>query len=96
MHGHLPGSPQPHFPDGLGPFVAYVATREPRPLEDRPPEEPGPWLEDAAVGQLDDFDDLGDWEPHHRPLIRAVAVLVSAALVLGGLGTVFEVLLSAR
>lgn|GEM_PF-2494883 len=91
MQGHIPGPPQPHFPNGLGPFIGYIATREPRPLDDRPPNEPG-WAV-APDGVLDEFDDVGDWEPMHRPLIKVTAVVLSASLVLAGLGTVVDLLL---
>ncbi len=94
MQGHLPGPPQPHFPEGFGPFIGYIATREPRPLDDRPPQEPS-WA-DAPEGLLDDFDDVGDWEPMRHPLIKVTAVIVSISLVVAGLGTVLEVLLTAR
>ena len=94
MQGHIPGPPQPHFPDGLGPFIGYIATREPRPLGERPPSEPG-WAE-APEGLLDEFDDVGEWEPMHRPLIKVTAVVVSASLVLAGLGTVVDILLGAH
>jgi hypothetical protein len=94
MQGHLPGPPQPHFPDGLAPFVGYIATREPRPLEDRPPGEPG-WA-DGGDYSLDQFDDLGDWEPMHHPLFKLMAVVVSVSLLLAGVGTVLEVVLAGR
>ncbi len=92
MQGHVPGPPQPHFPAGLAPFVGYLATREPRPLEDRPPEEPG-WADEDGYS-LDQFDDLGDWEPMRRPILKVMAVIVSFSLVLAGLGTVLEVILA--
>jgi hypothetical protein len=91
MQGHLPGPPQPHFPAGLGPFVGYIATREPRPLDDRAPLEPG-WAE-APDGVLDEFDDVGDWEPMHRPLIKVTAIVLSVSLVMAGVGTVLDLLL---
>jgi hypothetical protein len=94
MQGHLPGPPQPHFPNGLGPFIGYIATREPRPFGDPPPSEPG-WA-DAPDGVLDEFDDVGDWEPMHRPLVKVTAVVLSVSLVLAGLGTVVDILLGAR
>jgi hypothetical protein len=94
MQGHLPGQPQPQFPVGLGPFIGYVATREPRPLEDQAPQEPA-WA-DAEGYPLDQFDDIGEWEPMHRPLIKVLAVIVSLSLVLAGIGTVLEVLLASR
>jgi hypothetical protein len=94
MQGHVPVPPQPHFPEGLGPFLGYVATREPRPLDDRPPEEAA-WA-DADGTVLDQFADVGDWEPIHRPLIQVMAVLVSISLVVAGVGTVLEIVLSAR
>lgn len=94
MLGHVPGPPQPHFPEGLSPFIGYLATRELRPLDDRPPEEPA-WA-DADGTALDQFADVGEWEPMHRPLVRVMAVIVSLSLVLAGVGTVLEILLSAR
>ncbi len=94
MQGHVPGPPQPHFPEGLGPFIGYLAVREPSPLGERPPEEAG-WEEIDGYA-LDQFDDVGEWEPMHRPLLQAIAVIVSISLVVAGTGTVLEVLLSAR
>jgi len=94
MQGHVPGPPQPHFPEGLGPFVGYLATREPRPLDDRAPEEPA-WA-DADGMPLDQFADVGDWQPMHRPLVQVLAVIVSISLVVAGVGTVLEILLAAR
>jgi hypothetical protein len=79
---------------GLAPFIGYVATREPRPLDDRPPAEPA-WAE-GDEGELDLFADVGDWEPMHRPLIKVIAVILSLSLLLAGVGTVLEVLLSAH
>lgn len=94
MQGHVPGPPQPHFPEGLGPFVGYLATREARPLGERPPGEAA-WADvDGTV--LDQFADVGDWEPMHRPLIRVMAVVVSISLVLAGVGTLLEIVLSVR
>jgi hypothetical protein len=93
MQGHVPGPPQPHFPSGLAPFIGYIATREPRPLDDRAPAEPE-WG-DAPEGVLDEFDDVGDWEPMHRPIIKVTAVVVSMSLVIAGVGTVLDLLLSA-
>ena len=94
MQGHVPVPPQPHFPEGLGPFLGYVATREPRPLDDRPPEEAA-WT-DADGTVLDQFAYVGDWEPIHRPLMQVMAVIVSISLVVAGVGTVLEIVLSAR
>jgi hypothetical protein len=94
MQGHVPVPPQPHFPDGLGPFLGYIATREPAPFEERPPPEPG-WAEVDAT-TLDVFDDVGEWEPRHRPLIQITAIIVSFSLVVAGVGTVLELLLSAH
>ena len=94
MQGHVPVPPQPHFPEGLGPFLGYVATREPRPLDERAPEEAA-WA-DADGTVLDQFADVGDWEPIHRPLVQVMAVIVSIALVVAGVGTVLEIVLSAR
>jgi hypothetical protein len=95
MQGHLPGPPQPHFPEGLAPFIGYLATREPRPLEERVPHEPG-CADGEDEFELSDFDDVGAWEPLHRPLIQVMAVVVSISLVAAALGTVLEVLLTAH
>jgi hypothetical protein len=78
----------------LGAFIGYVATREPRPLDDRAPQEPA-WADEDGYA-LDVFDDVGDWEPMHRPLIKVLAVVVSISLLVGGVGTVLELVLSAR
>lgn len=95
MHGHLPGPPaQPSFPIGLGPFIGYVATREPRPLDNPVPKEAG-WADEDGY-ELDVFDDVGDWEPMHRPLVKVIAVIVSISLVVGGVSTVLELVLAAR
>jgi len=97
MQGHLPGPPQPHFPEGLGPFIGYLVTREPRPIDERErvPQEPG-WVDGDDLYVLNEFDDVGEWEPMHRPLVKVIAVTLSASLVLAGIGTVLEVLLSAH
>ena len=94
MHGHVPGPAQPSFPVGLGPFIGYVATREPRPLDDRAPQEPG-WADEDGHA-LDVFDDVGDWEPMHRPLTKVIAIIVSISLLVGGVSTVLELILAAR
>jgi hypothetical protein len=94
MQGHVPVPPQPHFPEGLGPFIGYLAVREARPLDERPPEEPA-WA-DADGTILDQFADVGDWEPMHRPLMQVMAVIVSISLLVAGVGTVLEILLSAH
>ena len=94
MQGHLPGPPQPHFPEGLAPFLGYLATREPRPFDERAAGEPG-WAEVDGL-ELDEFDDVGEWEPMHRPLIKVTAVIVSLALVVAGVSTVLDMLLSSR
>jgi hypothetical protein len=93
VQGHLPGAPQPHFPGGLGPFIGYVAAREPRPYEERPPEEPG-WDDIEGDTRLDAFDDVGEWEAQHRPLIKVVSVIVCVSLVAAGLGTLLDIVLS--
>jgi hypothetical protein len=79
---------------GLAPYLGYLATREPRPLDERGPEEPG-WAEYEGT-ELDEFDDIGEWEPMHRLLIKVTAVIVSFALVVAGVSTVLDMLLSAR
>ncbi len=42
------------------------------------------------------FDDVGEWEPMHRPLIQVTAVIVSVSLVVAGVGTVLELLFSSH
>jgi hypothetical protein len=95
MQGHLPGPPQPHFPTGLAPYVGYLATREPRPYDDRPPAE-GSLEEAGDYPRLDQFDDVGEWERMHRPLLKATAVVLSLCLVLAGVSTVVELLLGSH
>lgn len=87
MQGHIPVPPQPHFPIGLAPVIGYVATREPQPLEDRTPVEPEWW-------EVDDEEE--EWRPHHSRVIRVTALIVAFSLVVAGLGTLLEVVLSAR
>ncbi len=67
---------------------------EPRPLDARAPAEPGYGEVDESA--LDVFDDVGEWEPMHRPLIQVTAVILSVSLVVAGVGTVLEVLLSSH
>ena len=110
VQGHVPGPPQPHFPEGLAPFIGYLATREPRPLDERVPYEPA-WASrkgDGGVDRAGDLDlgddlgavedlgdvDLGEWEPMHRGVIRLLAVVLSVSLLLGAVGTVLELLLT--
>jgi hypothetical protein len=94
MQGRLPGPPQPHFPEGLAPFIGYIATREPQPVREREREEPG-WA-DADGTALDVFDDVGEWDPIRPRFFKAVMVIIAISLVIGGVGTVLEVLLNAR
>jgi hypothetical protein len=76
--------------------MGYLATREPRPLDDRAPEEAAWAWADADDTELDQFADVGEWEPMHRPLMQVMAVIVSISLVVAGIGTVLEILLSAH
>jgi hypothetical protein len=85
MQGHLPTPPQPQLPIGLSPIIGYAATREPSPLETRAPGEPD-WL-DADI-----YDE--EWGPGHSRAFRVVAVVICASLVLGGLSTVLDLILS--
>jgi hypothetical protein len=94
MQGHVPVPPQPHFPDGLAPFIGYIATREPRGCGERPPEETG-WG-DMGGTALDVFDDVGEWEPMRRPFFKVLAVIIALSLVIGGVSTVLELLLHTR
>jgi hypothetical protein len=87
MQGHVPVPPQPHLPQGLAPVLGYMATREPQPLDERAPVEPEWW-------EMDDEDT--EWPAHHRRSVKVVAVILSLALVVAGLGTVLEVILSAH
>jgi hypothetical protein len=88
MQGHLPIPPQPHVPVGLAPIIGYVATREPQPLEDRTPVAREWWEDD------DDQDE--EWPSRHPRVIRVTAIVVSISLLLAGVGTVLEVVLSAH
>jgi hypothetical protein len=87
MLGHQPVPPQPHFPIGLSPVIGYMATREPQPLEEMTPVEREWW-------EIEDEEE--EW-PSRRPrVIRVTAIVVSISLLMAGLGTVLEVVLSAR
>jgi hypothetical protein len=86
MQGHLPVPPQPPVPDGLAPIIGYIATREPQPLEDRVPAAREWW-------EIDD-DDEEEWAPRHSRVIKVTALVVSVSLLLAGLGTVVELVLS--
>jgi hypothetical protein len=88
MLGHQPVPPQPHFPTGLSPVIGYVATREPQPLEERLPVEREWW-------DTDD-DDTEEWPARHRKVIKVTAIVLCLSLFLAGLGTVVDVVLSAR
>jgi hypothetical protein len=87
MLGHVPTPPQPHFPIGLSPAIGYLATREPQPLEERTPE-PREWW--------DDDDEMEEWGPRHPPLVRVTAAVLSLCLLVAGIATVLEVILSSR
>jgi len=64
-------------------------------LDERVPVEAGP-NDGSDYPPLDEFDDVGDWPPIHRPLIKVVAVIVSVSLMLAGLSTVISLVLSGR
>jgi hypothetical protein len=85
MQGHLPVPPQPHFPAGLSPVIGYIATRERQPLEERTPE-PRQWWE------IDDEEE--EWPRARRPFMKATAVVVTFSLIVAGLGTLLDVILS--
>jgi hypothetical protein len=87
MLGHQPVPPQPHFPVGLSPVIGYIATREPQPLEERAPVEREWW-------EIDDEEE--EWPSSHQRVIKVTAIVVSLSLLLAGLGTVIDVVLSAH
>jgi hypothetical protein len=87
MQGHLPTPSQPPLPDGLAPIIGYIATREPQPLHARPPVEREWW-------EIDDEEE--EWSPRHSKVIKATAVVVSLSLLLAGVGTVLDLVLSAH
>jgi hypothetical protein len=88
MQGHLPSPtpPGPHVPIGVSPLLGYVATREPSPLESREPE-PREWWDD---------DESEPWEPVRPTLFRVTAAVLSVCLLVAGVGTVLEIILSSR
>jgi hypothetical protein len=90
MHGHLPvpPQPQPHFPAGLAPVIGYLATREPQPLEDVTPVKPEWW-------EIDDEDNQ-EWTSRRPAIMKVTAIVVSISLLLAGLGTVVDIVLSSR
>jgi hypothetical protein len=88
MQGHLPVPPQPHVPIGLAPVIGYMATREPQPLEERDPVEPEWW-------EMDNLDEE-EWVPGRQKVMKVTAIILSASLLLAGVGTVLEIVLSAH
>jgi hypothetical protein len=88
MLGHQPVPPQPHFPDALSPVIGYIATRQPQPLEDRAPVEREWW-------EVDD-DEPEEWVSPHQRMIKVTAIVLSLSLLLAGLGTVVDVVLSSH
>jgi len=86
MQVPLPGPPH-HVPIGLAPFIGYVATREAEPLRDLPPVDPS-WWEEDEYGE--------EWHTGHPRAVKVTAVVVSASLILAGLGSILEVVLTAR
>ena len=72
MQGHLPGPPQPHFPEAWGRSSATWPPASP----DRSTigRRRGAGWADVDGRLLDEFDDVGDWEPMHRPVIQVTAV----------------------
>ena len=90
MQGHLPVPPQPHVPIGLAPVIGYMATREPQPLEERDPVELEWW-------EMDDLDEGEEaWVPGRQRVMKVTALILSASLLLAGVGTVLEIVLSAH
>jgi len=87
MQGHLPVPPQPHFPAGLAPVIGYLATREPQPLEEMTPVQPEWW-------EIDD-EEHQEWASHRPRVMKVTAIVVSISLLLAGLSTVLDVVLSA-
>jgi len=87
MQGHVPPPPQPVYPVGLSPVIGYIATREPRPLEERVPVEREWW-------EIDDNEE--EWPSRHTRVVKVTAIVVSLSLLAAGLGTLLQVVLSAR
>jgi hypothetical protein len=87
MQGHLPTPPQPHVPIGLAPLIGYIATREPQPLEERD-------AVDLEWWEVDDLDE--EWLPRRSRVMKVTAIVLSASLLLAGVGTVLEIVLSAH
>jgi len=88
MQGHLPTPPHPVYPVGLAPAIGYLATREPRPLDDHEPVEREWW-------EIDD-DEEEEWPPRHRGVVKVTAIVLSISLLVAGVGTLLEVVLSGR
>jgi hypothetical protein len=86
MQGHLPVPPQPHFPVGLSPVIGYIATREPQPLEEREPVEREWWETESEE----------EWPSRQPRVIRVTAIVVSASLLLAGIGTILGEVLGAH
>ncbi|HEX3795880.1 MAG TPA: hypothetical protein VHV57_15410 [Acidimicrobiales bacterium] len=79
--------PQPHFPTGLSPAIGYLATREATPLGERDELAPEEW-------SYEDLDQ--EWPSGHSRVVKVTAIIVSFSLIVAGLGTVVELVLTAR
>jgi hypothetical protein len=88
MQGHLPTPPQPHVPIGLAPVIGYMATREPQPLEERDPADLEWWEVDGLNEK--------EWVPGRQRFMKITAIVLSVSLLLAGVGTVLEIVLSAK
>ena len=69
-------------------MIGYMATRDPQPLEERDPTDLEWWEDDG-------FDEE-EWVPGRQRLMKITAIVLSASLLLAGVGTVLEIVLSAK
>ncbi len=77
----------PTGPTASPPSSGTWPRAEPQPLEDREPVEPEWW----------EFDEVAEeWGPRRSRLMGFTAVVLAAALLVAGVGTVLELVLSAH
>ncbi len=88
MQGHLPVPPQPHVPIGIAPVIGYIATPRATTARGTTPVERDWW-------EIDDDEDE-PWASRRPAVMKVTAIVVSVSLLLAGLGTVLDVVLSAR
>jgi len=83
----VPGPSVPHEPIGGVPLLGYMAMRQAQPLEDRLPEDPD-WLDADIYDQ--------PWGLGHSRFVKVTAIVVVVSMVVAGMSTVLDLILSSH